>query len=325
MIWMLIISPNIFIEIHFKSNDILHTLLVWLDLSVLTIAKMDTLPPFSTTTVLIIGGGPTGLTAGLLLARYGLKSIIVERHFSRMGQPKAHAINPRSLEIFRQIGLDTAHLRSQGVKPEDGDAVRFSVSMSGTEHGVLPYERQGEETKKITPEPLFNIPQPVLEDFLLAAVAQSGMITFHRGMQWESCSQVEKNILSSKITDRVNCTSKVIESAYILDCGGANSRARQYLEIPFSPLPEYQQSEVHHVSVHIKADLTRFKPATLWWISSSLAEGTFICYNRTSEWVFVTYYDPKTTSREKFSEDYCRDLIDHVSILHTAIHVISDR
>ncbi|KAL2826237.1 FAD binding domain-containing protein [Aspergillus cavernicola] len=273
---------------------------------------MDTIPAVSKTTVLIIGGGPTGLTTALLLAQHGLRSIIVERHIGRTGQPKAHAINPRSLEIFRQIGLDTAHLRRQGVSPEDGDTVRFVVSISGRELGTLPYERQGEGAMEITPEPLFNIPQPELEDFLLAAVVENTMISYYRGMQWESCHEPEGNGLSlaSKVTERATGHSKVIESAYILDCGGANSRARQQLEIPFLPLPEYIQNEVHHVSIHMRADLTKFRPGTLWWTVSPEIEGTFICYNRASDWVFVAYYDPKVTSQEVFSEDYCRDIID---------------
>lgn len=117
----------------------------------------------------------------------------------------------------------------------------------------------------------------------------------------------------SKVTERATGQAKVIESSYILDCGGANSRAREQLGIPFSPLPEYVQNEVHHVSVHIRADLTRYKPGTLWWVTSPSVEGTFICYGRSSDWVFVTYYDPKTTPRETFSEEHCRAMVDNVS------------
>lgn len=274
---------------------------------------MPTLPSFSNSSVLVVGGGPTGLTAALLLARYGLKVVIVERHHGRTGQPKAHAINPRSLEIFRQIGLDTAQLRKSGVPPEDGDKVRFVVSMAGEEYGTLPYERQGPETLDITPEPLFNIPQPALEDFLSKAVEGNKNITLYLGVQWENCYQIEENMLSSNLKERATGGLKVIETRYILDCGGANSRARELLEIPFSPLPQYVQNEVHHLSVHFNADLTHFKPGTLWWISSPRADGTFICYDRSCSWVFVTYYNPKTTSSERFTEDYCRELVDNVS------------
>jgi 2-polyprenyl-6-methoxyphenol hydroxylase-like FAD-dependent oxidoreductase len=286
-----------------------------------------TLPASSTTPALIIGGGPSGLTTALLLASHGIRSTIVERHITRTTSSlKAHAINPRSLEIFRQLGLDTARLRREGIPPSDGDTVRFAVSMAGRELGSLPYERQGEETLGITAEPLFNVPQPVLERWLLDAVENSELVGYFQGVQWEDCdsffssssSSIENGdaraLLSSTLTSRTTNTTHTITSNYILDCSGAHSRARAKLAIPFEPLPEYIQNEVHHVSVHIRADLRKFKPATLLWAVSPRVEGTFICYGRATDWVFVTYYDPKVTQREKFSEEVCRGLVDEVSI-----------
>ncbi|KAL2846458.1 FAD binding domain-containing protein [Aspergillus pseudoustus] len=275
---------------------------------------MPGLPETSRTTVLIIGGGPTGLTAALLLASHGLRITVVERHTSRTAQPKAHAINPRSLEIFRQLGLDTAQLRAgDGVPPADGDTVRFAVSMAGRELGTLPYERQGEETLEITPEPLFNVPQPRLEDWLLRAVERCGLVEYFEGVQWEECTSATSSteekedgyggaVLTSTLLNRSTNTTHTVHSLYILDCGGANSRARSKLAIPFEPLPEYVQNEVHHVSVHIRADLSAFPPSTLLWAVSPEVEGTFICYGRKTDWVFVTYYNPRETPRERFDE-----------------------
>lgn len=63
-------------------------------------------PHDSTTAVLIVGGGITGLSAALFLARQGVRSILIERHPSTAIMPQARAFNPRSMEIYRGLGLE---------------------------------------------------------------------------------------------------------------------------------------------------------------------------------------------------------------------------
>ena len=58
--------------------------------------------------VLISGGGPVGLTASLLLSRHGVRSLLVERHPGTALTPKARGINARTMEVFRQCGIDAA-------------------------------------------------------------------------------------------------------------------------------------------------------------------------------------------------------------------------
>src|ERR1700689_3925993 len=64
--------------------------------------------------VLVSGGGPVGLTASLLLSRHGVRSLLVERHPGTALTPKARGINARTMEIFRQCGVDTA-IRDAGL------------------------------------------------------------------------------------------------------------------------------------------------------------------------------------------------------------------
>ena len=59
------------------------------------------------TTVLIVGGGPVGLLGAQLLARRGIKVLVAEKYPQRVDSPKAHALNPRSLEICAAAGLIT--------------------------------------------------------------------------------------------------------------------------------------------------------------------------------------------------------------------------
>jgi putative polyketide hydroxylase len=52
-----------------------------------------------------VGAGPAGLVCALLLARYGVRSVLVERRAGTSELPRATGINLRSMEIFRAIGL----------------------------------------------------------------------------------------------------------------------------------------------------------------------------------------------------------------------------
>ncbi|WP_405165559.1 FAD-dependent monooxygenase [Nocardia sp. NBC_01499] len=68
---------------------------------------MNTHPGAQQTAVLIVGGGITGLSAALFLARLGIRPILVERHPTTAIMPQARAFNPRSMEIYRALGLES--------------------------------------------------------------------------------------------------------------------------------------------------------------------------------------------------------------------------
>src|SRR5690242_9766245 len=56
--------------------------------------------------VLIVGAGPTGLCTSLLLSRYGIPSLLIERHPGTSIYPGATGVSTRTMELFRQWGLD---------------------------------------------------------------------------------------------------------------------------------------------------------------------------------------------------------------------------
>ena len=57
------------------------------------------------TSVLIVGGGPVGLTLSLAFAKFGIDCIVVERNASTTKHPKMDITNGRSMEIFRMLGV----------------------------------------------------------------------------------------------------------------------------------------------------------------------------------------------------------------------------
>lgn len=52
--------------------------------------------------VLIVGGGPVGLSMALCLARQNIPSLIVEKHSGRTPHPRARGVSMRTMELFRQ-------------------------------------------------------------------------------------------------------------------------------------------------------------------------------------------------------------------------------
>jgi 2-polyprenyl-6-methoxyphenol hydroxylase-like FAD-dependent oxidoreductase len=83
--------------------------------------------------VLIVGGGPAGVMAGLLFARAGIKVRILEKHADFFRDFRGDTVHPSTMEILDQLGmlkrflerphdeLDTARIRVAGTEYVIGD------------------------------------------------------------------------------------------------------------------------------------------------------------------------------------------------------------
>ncbi|AUH40620.1 FAD-dependent monooxygenase [Streptomyces sp. CMB-StM0423] len=80
--------------------------------------------------VLIVGGGGCGLSASIFLSDQGVEHLLVERHTDTSRLPRAHYLNQRTMDIFRQHGLvDSVHELS--APPEMFGRVRWQTSLTG--------------------------------------------------------------------------------------------------------------------------------------------------------------------------------------------------
>lgn len=57
------------------------------------------------TEVVIVGGGPVGLTASLCLSRLGVRHMLLERRSPASGYPRAIGLNQRTMELFGVLGI----------------------------------------------------------------------------------------------------------------------------------------------------------------------------------------------------------------------------
>ncbi len=86
--------------------------------------------------VVIIGGGPAGMMAGLLLARAGISTLVLEKHGDFLRDFRGDTVHPSTMEILSELGLlacflalphhriDQASLRFSGRDMKVGD-LRF--------------------------------------------------------------------------------------------------------------------------------------------------------------------------------------------------------
>ncbi|MGN6572612.1 MAG: FAD-dependent oxidoreductase [Pseudolabrys sp.] len=58
-----------------------------------------------TTTCCIAGGGPAGMMLGFLLARAGVKVVVLEKHADFLRDFRGDTIHPSTLELMRELGL----------------------------------------------------------------------------------------------------------------------------------------------------------------------------------------------------------------------------
>jgi 2,4-dichlorophenol 6-monooxygenase len=256
--------------------------------------------------VLIVGAGPVGLLGGQLLGKRKIPVLIAEKHLSRLEAPKAHALNPRSLEICAAAGLSMDQIHAVATPTEEGRYVRMVETIAKGDIGSLAYERQDDAVRDVTRWPLINIEQPKFEEIVERSVTMLPGVQIRRGLEWLRCDQLGDTVISI-LKDRATGTEVKVRSRYLIGADGAGSGVRDGLGIPMDG-PESLQT---NMMIHFEADLRKFvgnRPAILYFLFGPGPNGVLIAYDVGKTWVFMTPCKPDDTP-ENFTDDVCRSLI----------------
>ena len=130
--------------------------------------------------VLIVGGGPVGLTASIYLSHFGIPSLLVERHPGTAILPKARGLNARTMEMYRQIGLE-APIRAVAMPARFGQMILWSESLAGAEIKRLQPGRGTGANQVLSVAANCGCSQDLLEPVLRqrAETAGPGQLRFH--------------------------------------------------------------------------------------------------------------------------------------------------
>ncbi|AVZ39000.1 MULTISPECIES: bifunctional 3-(3-hydroxy-phenyl)propionate/3-hydroxycinnamic acid hydroxylase [unclassified Dietzia] len=198
--------------------------------------------------VLIVGAGPTGLTAAALLADLGVPSMLLERWEGIFPQPRAVHLDDEVYRIIARLGL----------APEFAEISRPALGLrlvTSSLRVIAEFPRDpGVGPNGFPAASMFD--QPRLEALLRSAVARrANLITLRSGVEVTGIDQSDTGVAASA-TDRDTGEPITFRGSYLLGCDGAGSITRASISAGWRDLGFSQRWLV--IDVETSADLRQW-------------------------------------------------------------------
>jgi putative polyketide hydroxylase len=178
--------------------------------------------------VLIVGAGPVGLSMGLLLGRFGIPALIVERNSTTTDHPKARGCFARTMEIFRIWGVDLA-IRGRGLP-------------NGADHWAVGHALKDLRATRPEPDPGQTpvwksiVAQDAVEEELLKAVRGYASTELRFDTECLGFEQDAGGVTAHSIHGRSGVETE-IRCEYLIACDGAGSRMRKIAGVAMLGIP----------------------------------------------------------------------------------------
>jgi 2,4-dichlorophenol 6-monooxygenase len=249
------------------------------------------------TDVLVVGSGPSGASAALALSTYGIPNIMITKYRWTANTPRAHLINQRAMEFFRDMGVEEEIKALSTPHELIGDTV-FCSSIAGEEFGRIRTwgtdpQREGEY---VAASPTMNcdLPQTYLEPIIVSNATKRGTETRFSS---EYISHVQDaDGVTTTVLDRVTGVQYQIRSKYLIGSDGARSKVAADIDLPF----EGRMDVAGSMSIIFKADITEFvshRPSVLYWVVrpganvGGIGAGVVRMVRPWNEWLLMWGYD----------------------------------
>ncbi len=255
--------------------------------------------------VLIVGGGLTGLSAAVFLAKHGVPAMLVERHPDTSSHPKARAINPRTMELYRAVGMED-RVRA-GRSPISGNTDLVHVeTLAGAERVRMP-NASPQDIGRISPTQWTLIDQNQLEPILRQRAVEVGTdVRFHTRV--DALEEGEDGV-TVRLTDLGTGQESQVRAQYVIAADGSRSPVRRMLGID----AHGPGTITNLVSVFFEADLTeplRGRRIIAAYVNNPEVRGTIIPIDNDRRWVInVSFFPDRGQRAEDFTEERCTEVI----------------
>ncbi|GLW35799.1 FAD-dependent oxidoreductase [Actinoplanes regularis] len=253
--------------------------------------------PAATTDVLIVGSGPAGAAAALLLSTLDIPNIMITKYRWTANTPRAHITNQRAMEVFRDAGIE--HQVLADATPHDlmGDTV-FCTSIAGEEIGrILTWGthpgRHG-DYELASPCLPVDIPQTYLEPILVRNATERG--TQARFSTEYLSHRQDADGVDVRVRDRLTGQEYTIRARYLIGADGARSQVTEDLGLPMRGAMDLAGS----MNITFRADLSAYvgnRPSVLYWVIQpgsnvgGIGAGLVRMVRPWNEWLIVWGYD----------------------------------
>lgn len=251
--------------------------------------------------VLILGGGPIGMSTALGLRHLGVECMLVERHPSTLDFPKGRRVTTRTVEIFRQWGLEGA-VSEVSLTPGASLFVFEGETLLGPDfqRRAFPYD----VTSPSSPVRELICSQERLEPVLRQRAREDGA-DLRFSTELRSFTQDESAVTAEIIADSGSIT---VRASYLVAADGIRGVTRESLGIRRSGPGRLG----HRISVLVEADIEGMmteRQSAVYWLRRPRAGSLFVAVDNKRRWLCSLPYDPVTEPKESFTRDRCLDLV----------------
>jgi 2-polyprenyl-6-methoxyphenol hydroxylase-like FAD-dependent oxidoreductase len=261
--------------------------------------------------VLIVGGGPIGISLAMDLAWRGIEVLVAEvRARGEPPPPKCNHVAARTMEIFRRLGV-AGKLRNAGLPPDYPNDVSYRTAFTGTELTRIPIPCRrdrytasgGPDTDWPTPEPPHRINQIFLEPILFDHAAQMPKVRTLNRTRVESFTQDKDQVvalardLDTGQTIRITCQ-------YMVGCDGGSSLVRKGIGATFEGDAVIARTQTCYIRAPKLIEMQTEKPAWATFTLNPRRSGNVYAIDGRERWVVHNYLRPDEADFEAVDRDW---------------------